>query len=53
MKDFVIECGEFLQSVFPNMSWGEAMAIITTDCKMSRQVQNIVLRRRKDDSIRA
>lgn len=50
MRDFVIECGEFLQSVFPNMSWEEAMAIITTDCPMSRQVQQIILKRRKHDN---
>ena len=46
MTDFIIECGEFLQKLFPNMSWEEAMDIITTDCQMSRQVQGIILRRR-------
>lgn len=49
MRDFVIECGEFLQNLFPNMSWEEAMDIITTDCPMSKQVQNIILRRRANE----
>ena len=51
MKDFVIECGEVLQKAFPNMSWDEAMHIITTDCQMSRQVQEIVRNRKTDKEL--
>lgn len=50
MKDFVIECGELLQKTIPSLSWEEAMDIITTDCELSRMVQRVVLRRRRNGS---
>lgn len=50
MTDFVIECGELLQKAIPSLSWEEAMDIITTDCDLSRTVQRVVLRRRRENA---
>lgn len=50
MTDFVIECGELLQKTIPSLSWEEAMDIVTTDCDLSRMVQRVVLRRRRENA---
>ncbi len=50
MKDFVIECAELYLQYFPYDSWEEAMAIITTNCKLSHHIQKEVLRRRRREN---
>lgn len=48
MTDFVIECGELYLQYFPHDTWEQAMDVITTDCKLSRHIQEEVLRRRRN-----
>ena len=50
MKDFVIECGELLQHYIPWLTWEEAMEIITSKCAISKQIQDIVRRRRYENN---
>lgn len=45
MTDFIIECGELYLKYFPDDSWEDAMACITTDCEVSRYIQRKVLER--------
>ena len=49
MGDFVIECGEELQKRRPELSWEEAMRIITSDNKESREIEAVIYKRRGID----
>lgn len=46
MTDFIIECGELYLQYFPYDTWEQAMVIITTDCPLSRHIQEVVRRKR-------
>ena len=50
MKDFIIECGELYLQYFPYDTWEQAMAVITTNCKLSHHIQKEVLRRRRREN---
>ena len=46
MTDFVIECGEYYQKLFPWASWEQAMNEITSGSSMANYICKKVLERR-------
>ena len=44
MSNFVIECGEEYERRHPGCSWEKAMAVVTSDSRESKEIENYILR---------
>lgn len=48
--DFVIECGEEYERRNPESTWENTMDVILSDNRVSRNIQRVVIKRRRNDS---